>query len=411
MNQPVNGTEDRLREALRREAAHADGLGTGFAQVRARAVRVRRRRRVVTATLAAAAVAVVTVPTTLVLRNDEKAGTEPTHQPTVPPTVSPSPNTPTTAPPTVTKSPSPGNGPLLLSSIEEGRAPGTPYLQGRIFVAADGSRTALPGKRPVSEFTVYHGGWLVVDADDAHLYQYDNEGNETDLGRNGIVRVSGDQMQTLYEAGGVTKIGISTGMGEGEQTVPLPKDAGVVGFVGQDLVYGTGNGTWVHPADGGADRKLPELIGPQATSPGTGLVGGMVATGDAGDGVLGAVADANTDTMLWKNRWRPLSFSPDGKYVAAVPAGDNGDAEWIAILDARTGRTVQHMQLFDRKLYLMGLPPAIAWDEDDSLLFDVADKTGHEAILRLGVDGSLTRATPPAPTVDAQPAYLFPAQP
>jgi len=91
--------------------------------------------------------------------------------------------------------------------------------------------------------------------------------------------------------------------------------------------------------------------------------------------------------------------------------GDNGDPESIAILDARTGRTVQEMRLFSRKLYLIGLPPALAWEDDDSLLFDVADKDGREAILRLTVDGTLTRATDPVPTVDAQPAYLFPVQP
>ena len=92
MNGPTNGwdTEERLRQALRREATHADNLGTGFEQVRAHAFRVRRRRRVVVATLAAAAVAVVTVPTTLLLQNDRDTGGAPTTQITPTPTVSPS---------------------------------------------------------------------------------------------------------------------------------------------------------------------------------------------------------------------------------------------------------------------------------------------------------------------------------
>jgi hypothetical protein len=410
MNQPVNGAEDRLRQALRREAAHAEGLGTDFAQVRTRAVRVRRRRRVVAVGLAAAAVAVVTVPTTLLLRNDENAGPQPTHQPTTPPpSVSPSPHPP--SPSTTTHAPRPTKGPLLLSSVEEGPAPSVDYLQGRIFVPIDGNKFALPGNRPVTEFTSYHGGWLLVDADKGHLYQYDSQGRESDLGRNGMLAVSGDGGPTAFQTATGTKIGIATGMGEGEQTVPLPKDAGIVGFLGPNLVYSRASGgAWVHQ-DSGADRRLPLLANADSASRDGTRVAGQVATSPAGDGVAGALLDVNSGRLLWQDGWRLLSFSPDGKYLAGVPVGDNGDAATIAIIDAATGKAVQQMHLIDRKLYLAGLPPAIAWEDDDSLLFDVADRTGHEAILRLRLDGTVNRATAPAPTVDAQPAYLFPVQP
>jgi hypothetical protein len=407
MNQPVNGTEERLREALRREAGHADQLaGTGFDTVRRQARGIRRRRRTVVAGLAAAAVVVVTVPTALLLQGDPDASPPPADQATQLPAPTPSPSR------TPDATPSKGTGPLALSAIDAGRAPAVAYLQGHTFVDGDGTRTDLPGRRPVSAFTSYHGGWLVVDADDGHLYQYDNQGRETDLGRNGMLAVTGDGGPTALEAGGTTRMGISTGMGEGEQQVPLPKDAGIVGFLGADLVYSTPSyETWVHPATGGPDRRLPALIGAAATSTTAHLVGGQVATGSAGDGVLGAVVDARTGATLWKNTWRPLSFSPDGTYVAAVPAGDNGDAEYLAILDARTGRLVQRMALLDRKLHLAGLPPVIAWEDGDTVLFDVADASGREAILRLAVDGTLTRATDPVPTIDARPAYLFPVQP
>jgi hypothetical protein len=407
MNAPTNGwdTEDRLRQALRREATHADHLGTGFEQVRARAVRVRRRRRVAVATLAAAAVAVVTVPTALLLQGDRDAGAPPTHQPTTPtPSVSPSPTPPT---PSATTAPSPSAGPLVLSAMTQGPAPQATYLDGRAYVALDGSRTTIPGQRPVQDATPYHGGWLVVDADDGHLYQYDNTGKETDLGRNGVLAISGDQMRTAFQVDGVIRVGIATGMGEGEQALPLPKDAGLVGFVASGLVYSSGYRTYLHP-DTGADRALP-LIGATTTWASGNLVGGQAATGSAGDSVEGAVVDTDTGAVLWHSGWRPVSFSPDGKYVAAVPAGDNGDFASIAILDAHTGREITRMGLLNRKVAQVG--QRVAWEGNDALLFDVADRQQREAIVRLAIDRSVDRATPVLPGGKYPSTYNFPPQP
>ncbi|HET9499760.1 MAG TPA: hypothetical protein VFO98_05835 [Marmoricola sp.] len=342
--------------------------------------------------LAAAAVLVVAVPAALLLPGDETTGP-----------VDPSP-TPTAVPdklPEPTRTSAPDES--VLAELPAGAGPNWPYLHEGQVQFSNGATAALPGgAAAVKTFVNYRGGWLVADDATATTTWYDNTGAAVRSGRGLSIVTSSDALRVGYLMADRAHLGDTTGMAEGEQTWPTPGVLdGLVGFVRDGLVVTAGGGDVRLLAWDGTTKAVAHLQAATASSDAADLVGGLV------DHDQGAVVDLSTGRALWTEGWRPLAFSPDGHLLAAVPLADNGDPSELAILDARTGATVARTALVTNRIYLRGTP---VWEDETHLLF-VADSgpTPAEAILRMGTDSGLERATPPVAgglTTDSAPYVL-----
>ena len=76
----------------------------------------------------------------------------------------------------------------------------------------------------------------------------------------------------------------------------------------------------------------------------------------------------------------------------------------MAVRDAATGHRVRTTVLPD--LSIVGRP---VWEGDDAVLVVVEDRQHRQAIVRVGLDGTITRATPVAPA--GQGTYRLAASP
>jgi hypothetical protein len=369
--------EDLVRETLRAKAGEAT-VDLGFEEIRRSADTHRRRTGRRTALLAAAAVVVaVGAPTAFLLRPNDAAPS-----PAPQPTNSPAPS----AAPTRTQTPSTPSTPptSALAAIRKGTAPGITYLHDGTVHFGSGGTARLPDPTaPVTDFTTYHGGWLVgVGAGADRVRWYDNTGTmRSDGPGTGIFAVSEDGTQTAYAQDGAIHIGISSGMGEGEQTIPV--QAGrfwPVGFLrGDKLVHQAGNKVVVDGA------TLPGMAIARAVSAEAGLVAGEEEDGHT-------LVMSPSGHVVWSSAdWAVWGFSPDGRYAAATNSPSGGEISSLAILDARTGEVIAQHDVLRDGISLGGHP---VMDDDGSVLIAATDgNTLEQTVLRLDRDGVLTRAT------------------
>jgi hypothetical protein len=372
--------ENDLGHALDQRAVAMTG-GLDLDEVRSRADELRRQTRRRWATgLAAAAVVVVAVPAAFLLPGHEDAGP-----------ITPSP-TPTVAPDKLPEPTPDAPQQNALDSLPIGAAPNWPYLLGSTVHLPDGGTTTLPGAAQDSDladvggFVSYRGGWLVADSG-MRMTRYDSSGTVVAQGEGNSIATSSDGTRVAYLLGGNAFVGSRSGMGEGAQQLAGDTGAeGLVGLVRDGAVYVPAIGAIHLLRYDGTVGAVDDVYLPTATSDSANLVGGYV------DEHTGGVVDLDSGTVLWREGWRPLSFSPDGKLLAAVPLAENGDPSELAMLDARTGATVARAPLAGNRLYLDGTP---VWEDETHLLF-VADSgpSPHQAILRMGTESGLERATP-----------------
>jgi hypothetical protein len=382
--------EELLRDTLATKAAEAS-VDLTLDDIRRGANRRRSRsRRTAVVVLAAAAAVVVGVPAAILLR---PAGDQASPAPSPSPTAT----TPSSSP-----------WPEGLDGIARGKDPQVAYLQGRVVHQPDGSTARLPdGSSFVARFTPYHGGWLLLD-DIGGLRQYDNTGALVLRSTTGeaSLAVSGDQMRTAFLFGGHLHVGIATGMGQGESDLPVGTNARLVGFLGDSVVLNAFPDS-PHVVDTGTRRTtlVPGLQMAWCAAASGDLVGGTI-HGDK----QGRVVSMSGARTLWTGDWVPVTFSPDGKHVLAVPVSSLNEPQNLAILDSRTGKVVSQFALAGRDL---AAASAAVWEPDgDAVLFDARETQGAvQAVLRLGVDGTVTLATDPAPSNDENPAWIFAAQP
>lgn len=397
----MNGDErsvDLLRDTLRAKADQAS-IDLTVGDIRRQVAARRQARRRLAMAVAAAAVVAVTVPTALVLRDE--GAPAPTPAPTATPTTAP------TATPSST-APSPTPTATDLASVPRGKDPNVAYLRAGVVHEPGNATAQLPGQTgDVTQFTGYHGGWLVIDST-GQLVEYDNTGAVVLRSHQGdsSIAVSGDGMRTAFSVDGRVRMGITTGMGQGEQVWTTAGSPSLVGMLAEGPVVVDATGSKVLTANGTTrDLKLGGVL-PTATSDAAGLVGGITGT-VAKDDLRGAVADATSGTVLWRNAWRPLRFSADGRYVAAAPVADNGDPSAVAIVDARTGDLIARTP----ELHGVSLPWQVAWDGDRVLFEAVGDRGRQRALLALDVGGRLTRASDVAPAEPGSTGFEFPVQP
>ncbi|HEX7717578.1 MAG TPA: hypothetical protein VF416_09840, partial [Marmoricola sp.] len=276
-------------------------------------------------------------------------------------------------------------GGAALRLIPQGRPPGIPYLHAGTVHLPDGSTTDLPDPTAaVTDFTSYHGGWLVgVGSGDARVRWYDSTGARRSDGPGiGFFAVSDDGTRTAYAQSGEIHIGITSGMGNGEQTLAGdPQALRPVGFLRSgDLVY-QAKETQVAVSDG---STIPGMVRAHAVSAEADLVAGE----DAGGNTLVVAPDGSP---AWtSDTWSVWAFSLDGRYAAATHTPTQPDYDAFAILDAHTGRVVAEHDTLPRHDAIGGSP---VMDEDGSLLVPATSGNLQQTVLRLDRDGTVTRAT------------------
>lgn len=371
-------TEDLLRGTLDDRAGLAQDTLT-LEDVRRDAAVARRRSTWRTTGLAAAAILVVVgAPTAFLLRpHDSAPGPAPAPTPTV---TAPSPTAPQTS-----DASTPVDHPL--EQIPQGLEPGIDYLQDGVVHLAQGGTLPFPvGKAPVAAFAGYHGGWLVANAGGGpeRVSWYDGSGTrQSDGPGSPMLAVSEDGTRTAYPQSGAIHIGITSGMGEGEQTVPISGDRSwPIGFLrGDALVYQDGAGKVA--VQGGA--VLSGMSTGRAVSAEADLVAGSDSSGNT------VVMSGNGTTTWTSTEWTVWAFSQDGRYAAATNGPDGSAITTVAILDARTGDVVAQHAAPGNGISVDMHP---VMDVDGSLLVPATDgNTLEETVLRLDQDGTLTRAT------------------
>jgi hypothetical protein len=396
-DRPTTELEQRLRATLGDHAADATGTGADLDDVFGRARRIRQRRAALVAGLAAVAIVAVAVPAGVLLGSHDASAPAPIGSESVVPTTTTASTAPASSSPATSSATSQPAG-AGLGGLPIGKQTTLTYLDPTGTMHND---QALPGgdkgSDPVTAFTPYHGGWIVFY--DLTMKQYDSSGAVVATGDQAAnLVVSDDGTQTAWQTGRTVHTGIASGMGEGEQTIHLAADEGLVGFLGDGVAVSDGTGLRVLT---GTDTSttIATTVTPTVVSRSANLIGGVMGTPAQGD-QEGAMADGTTGTVLWHNSWRPAAISQDGKYVAAVPVVDNGEPSAVAILDARTGAVVAQTPDLSGKFHL-GL--SLAWD-DDRVVFAVAPADGQEkqALAALDTSGRLEQVSPTlaTPTMD-----------
>ncbi len=274
-------------------------------------------------------------------------------------------------------------------AVPTGAAPAVPHVAGRWYVTPD-RRLRLPGgRRGVTGAVVYDDGLLVADATTFEgtvglARVRDGRWASREQCSSGVPAVSADGRfvawaTTLCPESGDTSVGaIHRARASGGSEVVLPVGAGlvsVVGFLGRRIVYNLGfvGGAWTTDL-ASAPRRIPGIAGAADVSP-RGLVIGYLR-----DGTTGVVARPD-GTVLWRSASGLTSFSPEGTRVLA------GDSGGLTVLRARDGADVASLGTPGH-----GEVGEVVWETERTLLAIWYDGT-RTAIVRLGVDGRVERAT------------------
>jgi hypothetical protein len=360
-----------LTRALHDRGEDATYLGCDLAEVdaTARALQGRRRRRTAAALVAAVAVVVVV----------GAAMTDPT--------------------PTAPASPSSGDAPLTelgpLGSFADDASPAVPYLVRDLYVAPDAQRR-LPVAHPRSA-TPYRGDLWVTDLYfDVYdtLRRIDADGRQT-----GAWATSGDPVLSDdgQELAWVELVGTRSVLHRGRDRQRVDEPIALVGLLGDRVVFNEPRAGSAWSTDlGSPPEPVPGVALAWAVDPTSGDVAGTATDGH------GVVADARTGVARWRSsRWRPLEFSPDGRYVVADTT-TRGAIEY-AVLDAARGRPVAAIHTAADGTGILD----VRWEDDTHVLM-LATAQGQSGLLRAHLDGAVTEATRPLPgdTVGSS-AYRF----
>ena len=147
-------------------------------------------------------------------------------------------------------------------------------------------------------------------------------------------------------------------------------------------------------------------------------VPGVISIGDVAQdgGMLGmtSVADEGSCWGMFST-WRPkpiwetcdytlFDFSPSGERILAGPAYLDGFGQGIAAVLDRDGEVLAEWHSQGQAAILHTI-----WEDDDHVLVIVFEDE-RWAVLRLGVDGSVEIAVPPARDRDGQGAFVLPTR-
>ena len=374
-------SEQTFVRELERRADDVQPRHLRFEDVRASAYRIRRRRRVAVAGgVAAVVAAAILVPTALLGGSPKSAEPEP-----VPPG------------PTIT----PGQTVPYDLDAPLGDAPRVLYQHAADSVAIDGDgEHDLPSG--TSQVVPYGDGFLALaDGENPtpvqlRLYRLDADYEVVeDLGPVGsAIRASADGRRAAWmEVAPNEAFLVVAEDGEVVQRLPLPEgNIGYpVGFTATGTVYNIekldGGGTWTWEVAVGDERTpVPHLGYVWDASPVSDLVVGDTRF-DSKKNLPCAGAVAGSE-LLWERCWYRLEdLSPDGSLVIGYPDEGIPSYQRLTVLDARTGEMVVEFDGGRRATVVEA-----AW-EDDGHVLAVVQQGNRQAILRLGLDGTVERTT------------------
>ena len=292
-----------------------------------------------------------------------------------------------------------------LPDVPQGEAPQVAFLEGDAFVTASGERITSPAFRKAATATAFGEGVLVAGG--------------TTPGRvfPTISLVAGGSTQRLgcgspaFALGGADPAYwlsddcriVSLGrLFRGTTSSPTTKgqvyspvritSAGLVANSNQVIPNAAGStGPVLIDAQGGRHR-IPHVFGVAAASPSGALVTGLSSRG----GFM--VIETSTGAVQWRAPgWSLGHFSASGRYVVGEQKVGRqttpGVGDVVGIWDANTGRQVLRVVL--PNLSIVG---TAAWEGDRSVLVVVEDRQQQQAIVRVALDGTVTRATRVAPS-------------
>ena len=370
--------EDLLTRTLEEVVETTDYPTTSTAAVAARSRALVHARRRTTALVVAAAAVLVTGGWAVV-RLDHG------HATSGPPTAQPA-----------------STGSLL--DIPQGRAPQAAYLEGDAFVTAGGERLTAPAFRTATNATTFGDGVLVAGRTTTQ-----RPFAAISLVSGGSTRRLGCGTPSFAVGSGDPAYWLSEGcrfVGPGRLihgTTVTPTTKGViyspVGSTSRGLVA---DGTQVLPQGAGADG--PVLIGPHGSRSRIPHVAAVAAVSPSGDLAVGinalgnaVVTEVSTGVVQWRApRWSLGHFSASGRYVVEIQNVGvqtvQGAGDVVGIRDAATGHLVMSEAL--PNLSIVGRS---VWEGDGSVLVVAEDRQRQQAIVRVGIDGTITRATGVAP--------------
>ena len=407
-------TTDDLTRSLREQADRIGGHPIDLESVRGRARSIQRRRRAGGAVVAAAVLAVA-VPVGITVAGGFNNASPP--QPAPPPE------------PTIKPAPVQEDGSFLvdLEKAPEGSVPQVPYI------AIDAHRLSTPDRSyelpdGIVQLAAYDGAWIAIQAGDYPPFgtrvveldsNFDISSEPITSGMNLIANADGSRVAWVeVEDGRSILVNAPTDGGTPTRT-PLESEshspATAVGFLADgSVVFTTTQETTFKmefgvATTGGDITPFSGFNTVNSTSEATGLVAGQ--TKFLGDGSCSAVTDPVAGSKpLWETCDYSLgAFSPDGHYIVGLaPYSDGPGSTTLSILDASTGQpVVDYSGPRGRTVSGAG---QVVWEDDDTLLATVT-QNADQTIVRLELDGAVSRVAPTLRTQELNNMYRFPNYP
>ena len=297
-------------------------------------------------------------------------------------------------------------GATSLADLPQGTAPQVAYLEGDAFVTAHGERVTAPVLRTATTATAFGDGVLAAGRTTSQ-----RPFAPISVVSGGSTRRLGCGTPAFALGGGDPAYWLSTGcrflgpgrLFHGPTATPTMKGVvyspvgstsrGVVAVGTVVLPQGVGSGGPVVVGPDGSFRRIPRVATIVAVSPSGDLAAGVTARG------TGVVTDLSSGAVRWRDQGTLGHFSASGRYVVTMRnlgvQTAQGVGDVVEVRDAATGHRVVSTVLPD--LSIVGRP---VWERDDAVLVVVEDRQRRQAIVRVGLDGAITRATPVAPAGD-----------
>jgi len=288
----------------------------------------------------------------------------------------------------------------MLPDIPSGRAPQVAFLDGEAFVTATGERVTARVLRTATTAATDGDGVLVAGRTTSQ-----RPFATISLVSGGSTQRLGCGTPTFAVGGGDPAFWLSDGcrflgpgrLFQGTRTTPTTKgviyfpigstSSGLVADATVVLPVGAGSGGPFLIGPDGSRRRIPHLTTVTAVSPSGALAVGVDSFG------TDVVTEVSTGAVEWRARRRTLGhFSASGRYVVTMQnlgvqtAPGVGDV--LGIREAATGQKVMSTVL--PNLSIVGRP---VWEGDGSVLVVAEDRHQQQAIVRVGLDGTITRAT------------------